>query len=133
MSPEFWGLLVLGGLFAVAVLGPASVIFAAPVCAILEEKQRRTGVLRRSRSRRKRFVWAAVIWLMLPVIYPVSVGPVGYAVNRGWLPSRECNIIYRPLWTAAAMPPFRTVAQECRLEDYFQFCLLLGQKHAAAE
>lgn len=50
--------------------------------------------------RKKR--WAAAFALWLLVLYPLSVGPAGYAEQRGWLPTKPLSLFYAPVIVAAA-------------------------------
>lgn len=47
--------------------------------------------------KRKRWIAAIALWLALPVLYPFSVGPAEYAVQRGWVYSSVVAPYYRPL------------------------------------
>jgi hypothetical protein len=52
----------------------------------------------RPRWRKKRW-WAAVaFWLVLPVVYILGDGPVGYCVTRGWISLSIWNGVYGPAW-----------------------------------
>ena len=87
-----------------------------------------TSPARRPWWKRKRSIAAAVLWLALPILYPLSLGPAAYAVNRGWLPAEPCIAFYHPLWLVASRVPQIGIP----LEDYFQWSLRLGREHAAA-
>jgi len=59
---------------------------------------------RKPSLRRKRWIAAAVVWLV--VVYPLSVLPVAYAVGRGWLPITLVQTFYAPvLYGADALRP----------------------------
>lgn len=57
-----------------------------------------TGVPTRQRRRRKRWVAAGLLWLLLT--YPASLGPACYGFGRGWLPASSnatLEAVYAPL------------------------------------
>jgi len=54
-------------------------------------------------------VWLAIaVVVLLPVAYALSIGPVQWLVNRGYIPE-FVSFIYVPLWSFAAIcEPFQT-------------------------
>ena len=57
-----------------------------------------TGAPRKPFWKRKRWIAAAVLWLM--VAYPLSTGPAAYAIERGWIaPFGRVNAIWLPVMT----------------------------------
>jgi hypothetical protein len=81
------------------------------------------------RSPRRRF-WtkkrlAAALLLWLPLGYPASVGPVNYAVTRGWLPLAPAAAIYAPL--SSAMRPFPAI--QSAMNAYGVWWTKLAHRH----
>ncbi|HEX6984985.1 MAG TPA: hypothetical protein VF170_06390 [Planctomycetaceae bacterium] len=69
-----------------------------------------------------------LLWLSLPVLYALSLGPALYGVARGWIPHNETlQDVYEPLtWMA-----LRSVAV-CRFfNDYGNWWWRLGERHEA--
>lgn len=51
--------------------------------------------------RKKRWWVVGLLWLVLPVLYVLAEGPVGYCVARGWIPLGVWSDVYGPAWRPA--------------------------------
>ena len=62
--------------------------------------------------RKKRWRVVIAAWLLLPVAFPLSIGPALYCLHRGWIPgegfdpSRRIIAFYRPVDSAVLGTPF---------------------------
>ena len=54
---------------------------------------------RRQFYRRRRWLAAGLLWLVLPVAYPALYGPAVYGVVRGWVPP-SVMAVFLPAWNA---------------------------------
>ena len=77
--------------------------------------------------RRKRWIAAAVLWLV--VAYPLSLGPAFYCVGRGWLSDSDdiATAFYKPLVYVSTL-----TGQHDRIGEFGQWWFNLGERHAAA-
>jgi len=73
---------------------------------------------------RRRRTWTAAS-LLLALAYPATLGPVDYAVARGWLPLGPAAAAYEPL--SRAMRPFPAV--QSLMNSYGVWWTKLGHKH----
>lgn len=74
----------------------------------------------------KRKRWIATTVVLFLAGYPASLGPVDYAVARGWLPVGPAAAAYAPLsW---AMRPFPAV--QSLMNRYGVWWTALGYRHA---
>lgn len=88
--------------------------------------------------RRKRF--AIPLTLLLLSAYPTSVGPLAYAVERGWIPIAVAETYWVPL---ARLPDAaerlntwcddRVSQAWNRYEDYLEWCRRLGERDRKSE
>lgn len=74
--------------------------------------------------KRRRWIVAAVLLLLSG--YPASLGPVDYAVARGWLAVGPAAAAYAPL--SSAMRPFPAV--QSLMNRYGVWWTTLGYRHA---
>ena len=75
--------------------------------------------------RKKRWWAVGLLWLSLPAIYAVSVGPAYYAVVRGWLREGDHERAYRPLHRACASSPTLDAA----VVGWELWWIELGERH----
>lgn len=101
---------------------------------------------RRPWYRRKR-AWAALaMWLLLPVLYPLSYGPYFYCRGRRWV-TRETVAFYAPI-ERAVPAVWGPIDGPCRFpwclflpghpandwyRAYLEWCDRLGRRHAASD
>lgn len=67
--------------------------------------------------KRKRWIAAGVLWLVVPAAYLGSFGPAAYCVGRGWMGHYRFEDIYRPLTKAS-----KRVGLLGSLADYYYAC-----------
>ena len=72
-----------------------------------------------------RRLWPIVAVVVLLFIYPLSVGPFAYMVERGWISGELRSEVYSPLWLVVGLLP------SFGIEDYYWWWYELGRKHAA--
>jgi len=81
---------------------------------------------RRPWYRRKR-TWAAAVWLLLPVLYVLSMGPAAYVHSRtGWFPYWLFRL-YAPLWGTT-----EGTSAASLLDSYEAWWITLAVEHEAA-
>lgn len=74
--------------------------------------------------KRKRWIACGVLWLTLPVLYPLGAGPLAYSLERGWVYRPAWNSLYGRSWNRH---PFRQIPW---LDNYVLWCQALGDEHA---
>jgi len=61
-----------------------------------------TDTDQRDRPRSSLAVWLAVGVVLLPIAYVLSIGPVAWLAQRGYVPHRVYGSIYGPLYVIAS-------------------------------
>ena len=82
---------------------------------------------RRPWWRRKRTV--AALWLWLLVAYPLSVGPVAYTMERGWIAEATAEAYARPIEVADDAAE----AVGDAYQAYVNWFEDIGDRHAASD
>ena len=88
---------------------------------------------RRPFYRRKRWLAVGLLWLAVPVLYALSLGPVDYAARRGLLPSWAFAVaawVYKPLDSPAGIWDF---TERTGFNDYRRWWVRLAERHAASD
>lgn len=75
----------------------------------------------------KRWIAAGVLWLV--VAYPISVGPIAYAVERGWILQSTAETYVKPI--EAADDAAEAIGNA--YQAYVNWCEDVGYRHAASE
>ena len=78
------------------------------------------------RRTNRRLALAALLLFLLA--YPASVGPVNYAVTRGWIPLAPAAAVYEPLsWAMRPFPQIQSLSN-----SYGVWWTSLAQRHETA-
>jgi hypothetical protein len=75
--------------------------------------------------KRKRWIAAAVLWLV--IAYPLGLSAIAYLDGWGWLPSSWYPTIqtaYAPLFSEGRVRP--------TLQPWFDWCYELGRRHSVS-
>ncbi|MGC1274472.1 MAG: hypothetical protein WBC44_12250 [Planctomycetaceae bacterium] len=76
--------------------------------------------------RKKRWIAAAALWLLLPIAYPLSLGPASYACRLGWIPVDTYNAFWgKPLRGLTGS----SVSQATGFQTYFEWWVRIGRLH----
>lgn len=81
---------------------------------------------RRRWWRKKRWQVAVAGWLLLPVVWPLAVGPLAYCERRGWIAEEWLERTYRPVYLALARTPLLPAH-----DAYLAWWRDRGEMHAA--
>jgi len=80
---------------------------------------------------RKRWRLAAALWLSLPILYLLSLGPAAYLVGRGWADAADVDPYYAPIFFVYEHPSVNGSVVAHLLGTYVNEMNDLGKRHAA--
>jgi hypothetical protein len=75
---------------------------------------------------RKKKRWAAALALLAAMWYPLSAGPSGYAVGRGWMSDETFTAFYQPLDRFFLRSWLQGTFAESGMRDYVRWAVDLG-------
>ncbi len=70
--------------------------------------------------KRKRWHIAAALWLSLPILYPLSMGPAFYAWYSDWISDDVIVVFYSPIAEAQKRSPAIDAAMNSYVEWWFE-------------